>query len=134
MQKKQKRVGQQNKRFQSDVYKYLTDKGESTAVEITDWYNNRDLKYNLRSKRVKHTGAKNTLSSGRAAGILSTSILFEKVGSTRQVYLANKSAVVALWNIRPMNDILDRAIKSRKAPERFPKFIADEIRKRLQDE
>ena len=138
MTKRAKRTGAQNKRFLTDVYNYMTDNGNKTAVEISEWYNTRELVYNSKlfadgsRQRTRHTTAKNTLSSIKVAGILSSSILFEKVDTTTQKYGAY-SGQVGVWNIRSIEDILSRAVKSRKAPERFPKFIADELR-RVNDE
>lgn len=127
-----RRTGALNKRFQSDVYTYLLENGEKTSQEITEWWNTRDLKYHVKNKRTKNTTVKNTVTCIRAAGVLSRSILFEKVRTQNHRYDLGTNTT-SVWDVRPFEDCITRAIKSRKEPSRFPMFVAEELRRRLEE-
>jgi hypothetical protein len=119
-----KRSGALNKRFQTEVYKYLSKEGMKNTREITDWYNDR-----LNKKGMK---AKDTISCIRAAAVLNRSILFEKKGNIPHQY-TSASNIISLWDVRPINAAVDKVILSKKQLHRFPKFLRDAVVRRVEN-
>lgn len=119
-----KRSGALNKRFQTEVYKYLSKEGMKNTREITDWYNDR-----LNKKGMK---AKDTISCIRAAAVLNRSILFEKKGNIPHQY-TSASNIISLWDVRPIDAAVDKVILSKKELHRFPKFLRDAVVRRVEN-
>ena len=119
-----KRSGALNKRFQTEVYKYLSEEGMKDTREITDWYNDR-----LNKKGMK---AKDTISCIRAAAVLNRSILFEKKGNTPHQYTSANN-IISLWDVRPIDAAVDKVILSKKQLHRFPKFLRDAVVRRVEN-
>jgi len=119
-----KRNGALNKRFQTEVYNYLSQEGEKNTREITDWYNDR-----LNAKGMK---AKDTITCIRAASVLNRSILFEKIGNIPHQY-TTASNTISLWNVRPIETAVDKVILSKKQLHRFPKFLRDAVTRRVEN-
>ena len=119
-----KRSGALNKRFQTEVYKYLSEEGMKDTREITDWYND-----SLNKKGMK---AKDTISCIRAAAVLNRSILFEKKGNIPHQYTSANN-IISLWDVRPIDAAVDKVILSKKQLHRFPKFLRDAVVRRVEN-
>ncbi len=119
-----KRSGALNKRFQTEVYNYLSEEGMKNTREITDWYNER-----LNKKGMK---AKDTISCIRAAAVLNRSILFEKKGNIPHQYTSANN-IISLWDVRPIETAVDKVILSKKQLHRFPKFLRDAVTRRVEN-
>lgn len=119
-----KRSGALNKRFQTEVYNYLSQEGEKNTREITDWYNDR-----LNAKGMK---AKDTITCIRAASVLNRSILFEKIGNMRHQY-TTATNTISVWGVRPIDAAVDKVILSKKQLHRFPKFLREAVARRVEN-
>jgi PHP family Zn ribbon phosphoesterase len=128
----------QTKRLKTRVYKYLEKEGEKTYAEITAWYNNTPHggKYHSRGAQYGTTGY-------AVSNVLSKSILFEECGDTTRTMVTNKNEMsnnvwktkgIKLYRVRPMADIVARAIKSRRPIGKFPLFVQKEIRRVLDED
>jgi len=111
-----------NKRLQTSVYEYLQEEGQKTANEIAHWYNavrkNADQYY----ARGRNQGT----SARQVSNVMAKSLLFEKVGQTMF------NGLVAVWDARPLDDVVDRAIASKKPVKKYPMFLQKAIQERLE--
>jgi hypothetical protein len=111
-----------NKRIQTKVYEYLQEEGEKTASEIAHWYNavlESDNKYYARG-RNQGTNAR------QVSNVMAKSLLFEKVGQTMF------NGLVAVWDARPLDDVVERAIASKRHIKKYPMFLQKAIQERLE--
>lgn len=120
-----KRSGALNKRFQTEVYKYVSEHGQKNTREITDWYNDR-----MNKKGMK---AKDTISCIRAAAVLNRSILFEKMGNIPHRYTSANN-IISVWDVRPIETAVEKVLLSKKQLHRFPKFLRDAVQERMNDD
>ena len=129
----------QTKRLQHRMYTYLQEKGGLIAYELKEWYNNTE-NYGSTSESLSQ--------------VLRTSILFEAGEQVRwppendsprpalgegttpqQNYDVRKARYwTTLWYARPMDEIVAKAIKSRKPLKKFPHFLQLEITRALEGE
>ena len=128
----------QTKRLQHRMYEYLLEKGAMTAYELKQWYNNTEA-YGSTSESLSQ--------------VLRCSILFEAgeqvrwppendkprpkntgVGEHNNYDLRKQRYWTTLWHARPMDEVVAKAIKSRKPLKKFPHFLQLEITKALEEE
>jgi|TARA_Y100001937_G_scaffold34766_1_gene49656 hypothetical protein len=106
----------QTKRLQSKVYKYLQEQGPMTSIELCDWYNSECY-----SDRFGYNYGTTPVSLGC---ILRASVLFEKIGERGKL---------GVWDARPLDVAVSRAIASRKPIKKFPMFLQEKIKERLDE-
>tara|TARA_R100001463_G_scaffold15986_10_gene41541 strand:- start:18561 stop:18944 length:384 start_codon:yes stop_codon:yes gene_type:complete len=106
----------QTKRLQSKVYEYLQENGPMTSTGICDWYNS-----DCYSNRFGYNYGTTPVSLGC---VLRASVLFEKIGEEKKL---------GVWDARPLDDAVSRAIASRKPIKKFPMFLQEKIKERLDE-
>ena len=65
--------------------------------------------------------------------MLSSSILFGTVGTRICNTGAGNKGKYNVYEARPLNDIVDRALKSRRPIHKFPQFVRKAIQERIDD-
>ena len=108
----------QNKRLLTHVWNYLSDNGPQTSQDISDWYN---------MKVRESIGANHGCDCRSLSAVLSSSMLFGTVGTRICTTTTGNKG-------RPLNAVVDRAIKSRKPVHKFPQFVRKAIQERLDNE
>tara|TARA_R100001163_G_scaffold63419_2_gene55323 strand:+ start:1026 stop:1409 length:384 start_codon:yes stop_codon:yes gene_type:complete len=111
-----------NKHLQTKVYDYLVEHGEKTASEIAHWYNAVRETHDEYYVRGKNYGT----NARQVSNIMAKSLLFEKVGETVN------NGLVALWYVRPLDVVVERAIASRRPIKKYPLFLQKAILERLE--
>tara|TARA_R100000742_G_C4279596_1_gene104662 strand:- start:7627 stop:7971 length:345 start_codon:yes stop_codon:yes gene_type:complete len=108
----------QTKRVQATVYHYLAEQNEAKhSNELADWYNS------YRHPNPTHTkGQNHGTTAMRLGGIMAASLLFENVGFVNGY---------AYWEARPIDVVVERAIKSKTNPKKYPKFLRELIEERM---
>lgn len=114
----------QHKRMQYRLYHHLIESGPMTSRELLEWYNHdRPQLSRSNSKGAQHGSTIQGVSS-----VLRSSILFEVVSvSTHQ-------RVLSVWGARPLSDVVERAIASKRQLKKFPHFLQLAIKEKLQEE
>jgi len=110
------------------MYKHLRERGESmTYYELTEWYNNTDH----RMLKDKAGGAQHGTTGYVVSNILAKSMLFEEDGYKEEARgISWSSRKYKLYKARPIDEVVERAIASRRPLKRFPKFVRQEIERR----
>jgi hypothetical protein len=70
------------------------------------------------------------LSINSLANIMKSSILFEKVGRTKGAFNGKQGHII--FEARPIDVVIERALASRKPIHKFPMFLEKELR-RIED-
>lgn len=128
----------QTKRLKHRMYRHLQKEGPKTAFELKEWYNNTE-NYGSTSESLSQ--------------VLRTSILFEAgeqirwppqndqprpkgtgVGELKNYGVRTQRYWTTLWHPRPMDEVVAKAIKSKKPIKKFPHFLQLEIKKTLEGE
>lgn len=112
----------QNKRMVTHVWHYLCDNGPKTSQDIADWYN---------LKVRESIGANHGCNCRSMSAVLSSSILFGTVGTRTCTTNGGHSGRYNVYEARPLDDIVDRALKSRKPINKFPQFVREAIQERI---
>tara|TARA_Y100000361_G_scaffold152650_1_gene172587 strand:- start:166 stop:561 length:396 start_codon:yes stop_codon:yes gene_type:complete len=115
----------QNKRLLTHVWNYLSDNGPQTSQDISDWYN---------MKVRESIGANHGCDCRSLSAVLSSSMLFGTVGTRICTTTTGNKGKYSVYEARPLNDVVDRAIKSRKPVHKFPQFVRKAIQERLDNE
>lgn len=117
-----------NKHLQTKVYEYLVEHGEKTASEIAHWYNAvRDTNTGNSKHDTYYVRGQNYGTNARqVSNIMAKSLLFEKVGETVN------NGLVALWYVRPLDVVVERAIASKRPIKKYPLFLQKAILERLE--
>ena len=117
----------QTKRIQQRIWKHMIEVGKPmSSSDIYHWYmtefdrSNPDRKY---ARGANH----GLLSINSLANIMKSSILFEKIGRTKGVFDGKQGHVV--FEARPLDVVIKRALASRKPINRFPMFLEKELRR-----
>lgn len=112
----------QNKRRQQRIYEYLQENGECTAEEVAYWYS-KDREAKTKAVRGYNYG----VTTREIAGIMAKCILFER----SKVPMRNTNCHT--WSARPLNDVVDKAIKSNSPLKKYPMFLQTAIKERLDE-
>lgn len=110
----------QTKRLQATIYHYLVEQDEPmNTVQLTEYYNT------YKHKNPTHTkGQNHGTTARRLGGVMAASLLFENV-FTQGGY--------NYWEARPIEVIIERAIKSRTNPKKYPLFLRLLIEERMKE-
>lgn len=111
----------QHKRMQYRLYHHLLESGPMTSRQLLEWYNHDKPQLSRsNSKGAQHGSTIRGLSS-----VLRSSILFEvvQIGSESNI-----------WGARPLGDVVERAIASKRQIKKFPHFLQKAITEKLQEE
>ncbi len=117
----------QTKRIQQRIWNHMIEVGEPmSSSDIYHWYKREFARSN--PDRAHARGANHgLLSINSLANIMKSSILFEKVGRTKGVFNGKQGHVV--FEARPLDILVERALASRKPIHRFPMFLEKELRR-----
>ena len=109
----------QHKRMQYRLYHHLLESGPMTSRQLLEWYNHERPQLSpTHSRGAQHGSTTNGVSS-----VLRSSILFEKVGKEDERH--------AIWGARPLGDVVEKAIASRRQIKKFPHFLQVAIKEKL---
>jgi len=100
----------------------LIEHGEKTANEIANWYNAVRETHDEYYVLCKNYGT----NARQVSNIMAKSLLFEKVGQTMF------NGLVAVWDARPLDDVVERAIASKRHIKKYPMFLQKAIQERLE--
>lgn len=112
----------QHKRMQYRLYHHLIESGPMTSRQLLEWYNHdRPQLSRSNSKGAQHGSTIQGVSS-----VLRSSILFEPYFETLNG--------AKIWGARPLSDVVERAIASKRQLKKFPHFLQIAITEKLQGE
>jgi len=112
----------QHKRMQYRLYHHLLESGPMTSRQLLEWYNHK--RPQLSPKHTK--GAQHGSSMKAVSNVLRSSILFDATFETLEG--------AKVWSARPLSDVVERAILSKKKINKFPHFLQLAIKEKLSEE
>lgn len=120
----------QTKRIQQRIWKHMVEVGKPmTSPDIYHWYMD-EFDRNNPSRKYARGANHGLLSINSLANIMKSSILFEKVGRTKGAFNGKQGHII--FEARPIDVVIEKALASRKPIHKFPMFLEKELR-RIED-
>ncbi len=120
----------QTKRIQQRIWKHMVEVGKPmTSPDIYHWYM-EEFDRNNPSRKYARGANHGLLSINSLANIMKSSILFEKVGRTKGAFNGKQGHII--FEARPIDVVIEKALASRKPIHKFPMFLEKELR-RIED-
>lgn len=108
--------------MQHRLYHHLLERGPMTTRQLLEWYNHE--RPQLSPTHAK--GAQHGSTMQGVSGVLRSSILFDATFETLEG--------AKIWSARPLSDVVERAILSKRKIKKFPHFLQLAIKEKLQEE
>tara|TARA_R100000152_G_C6780545_1_gene213456 strand:+ start:1866 stop:2288 length:423 start_codon:yes stop_codon:yes gene_type:complete len=121
------------------LYPKLAEEGSMSTFEIYDWMNNQmtDYKVGHNNRKEPRWRSRRSWTMNQIAQTLKVSHFFNKVGERREVGMTGSKRVVSLYEVVPINDVIEKIAGKRHTQQNYektlPSFAIDLYRKRRRE-